>query len=161
MDEIEKLAALVDQDPLVLTAMAYDEIGKSMQVIVGEFQSISRRLLRLAEKNRQNSLFSAPRPVLLVETILDVVARVYGFTTDDLVRAGRARPIVRARHVAMYLCRQLTKESYLDLAVVFDRDHTSVMSGVDRISKLRTIDMELDNQLDLLVQHLTQVPESF
>jgi hypothetical protein len=56
--------------------------------------------------------------------------------TEQLMRAGRERAVVYQRHLGMYVARELTKQSYPRIGVIFNRDHTSVLHGVRRIRDL-------------------------
>jgi chromosomal replication initiator protein len=70
-------------------------------------------------------------------TIVDIqraVAAHYYLSTDDLEGRRRRRTIVLARHVAMYLCRELTEASLSEIGEAFHRDHTTVLHAVRRIS---------------------------
>src|SRR5207244_11984992 len=53
-----------------------------------------------------------------------------------LVSKSRSRPLTTARHVAMYLLRELTGLSLIKIGDHFDRDHTTVLHGVKKIEGL-------------------------
>ena len=68
------------------------------------------------------------------DTILAVVAEESGVSLLDLVGNRRARSYVRARHVAMWFCREKLSMSYPEVARLFrGRDHTSVMSACRKV----------------------------
>ncbi len=68
-----------------------------------------------------------------IDTIIATVAVEFGVTELDMRSARRGAQIVRARHVAMYLARNLTLRSYPQIAHAFgNRDHTTAMYGVRR-----------------------------
>jgi chromosomal replication initiator protein len=65
--------------------------------------------------------------------ILDHVAILYGFERDRFVR-DRHRDCAKARHIAMFVARELTLESLPQIAVAFGKsDHTTVMYACNRI----------------------------
>jgi chromosomal replication initiation ATPase DnaA len=73
--------------------------------------------------------------------ITRAVAEHYGVPYEWLVatRAARGRRwrdpyIVEARHVAMVLIRQLCAASYQQIGRYFHMDHTTVLSGIRRVS---------------------------
>ena len=69
-----------------------------------------------------------------IDTIKRVTAAAWGVSLLDLVSQRRDGPTVRARHVAMYLSRQMTPYSLPQIARHFgDRDHTTIMHAVRRI----------------------------
>jgi chromosomal replication initiator protein len=73
--------------------------------------------------------------VLKPETILGVVSEFFGLSVEDVRGSKRLRPLVHARHVAMFLIRDLLNTySYPMIARIFDgRNHTTVISGVEKI----------------------------
>ena len=48
---------------------------------------------------------------------------------------SRNRQVTYARHLAMYLLKEDGEKTVADLARYFDRDHSSVISGIARIQK--------------------------
>lgn len=59
-------------------------------------------------------------------------ATAFGVTTDDLLGASRQEHLCNARAVAVMLARDLTKLSYPSLALLFRRDHTTMIHSVRR-----------------------------
>lgn len=67
----------------------------------------------------------------LVERIKEIVAADYGCTVDHLIGHRRARGLVHARHMAMYLSRTMTSLSLPSIGRHFgDRHHTTVMHAI-------------------------------
>lgn len=69
-----------------------------------------------------------------IEAIQDAVCAVLHLSRDDLLSPSRAPELTRARHLAMYLTRELTGYSLADIARGFRRDHSTVLHGIRRIS---------------------------
>ncbi|MDQ4069225.1 MAG: chromosomal replication initiator protein DnaA, partial [Actinomycetota bacterium] len=93
--------------------------------------------LELAEKVLGDLItVNAPRPVT-PKLILEATAEMFGLSVDDLRGKSRSRPLVTARQIAMYVLREVTDFSYPAIGREFgDRDHTTVMHAVTKISKL-------------------------
>jgi chromosomal replication initiator protein len=71
------------------------------------------------------------------QIILEATARHFGFTVEELRGTSRRRPLVIARQIGMYVCRDLTDYSYPAIGREFgDRDHTTVIHAVEKISAL-------------------------
>ncbi|MGH2784954.1 MAG: chromosomal replication initiator protein DnaA [Actinomycetota bacterium] len=71
-----------------------------------------------------------------VEAIIRETTSYYSVSRDELVGPSRSRPLVTARQIAMYLCRELTPLSLPKIGEAFGgRDHTTVMHAD---SKIRT-----------------------
>ncbi len=90
------------------------------------------------------------------ETILAAVSEFYGLSVEEIRGSKRLRPLVHARHVAMYLIRDLLDNySYPMIARIFDgRNHTTVISGVEKIKEQLTSNSELLAQINQLKRQL-------
>ena len=76
--------------------------------------------------------------------ILALVAISHGFSIKELEGPSRRQPLVMARQIGMYLCRHLTDLSLPKIGKLFGgRDHTTVIHGVTKITKLLLTDQEL------------------
>lgn len=63
-----------------------------------------------------------------IKAIINEVAGFYDLQTDDLKSSCRQAFIVRPRQIAMYLCREMTLNSFPQIGRQFgDRDHTTVL----------------------------------
>ncbi len=94
--------------------------------------------------------------VLKPETIIDTVSTFYGLSSEDVRGSKRLRPLVHARHVAMFLVRDLLDNySYPMIARIFDnRNHTTVISGVEKVTQQLTTNPELLAQVNELKRRL-------
>ncbi len=71
-----------------------------------------------------------------VEAIIKETTSYFSVTREELVGPSRSRPLVTARQVAMYLCRELTPLSLPKIGEAFGgRDHTTVMHAESKIKK--------------------------
>ena len=78
----------------------------------------------------------APRQIT-AKVVIEATADMFGLTIDELCGKSRSRPLVTARQVAMYVLREMTDFSYPAIGRAFgDRDHTTVMHAVSKISDL-------------------------
>jgi len=72
-----------------------------------------------------------------MDAVLDAVARGSGIDRKTLVGPGQRRPAVRARHLVMYLIRELCPGTSLQaIGCLLDRDHTTVLYGCRRAAVL-------------------------
>ena len=94
---------------------------------------------------------SEKKPVTL-EYIQEVVCEKYNLEIKDMSSKTRARQIAYPRQIAMYLCRQLTDLSLIMIAESFNRDHSTIMHGVDKITKDISEDMSFAEEINSLVQ---------
>ena len=79
---------------------------------------------------------AAHRPIAL-DDIHAEIAHYYQVSSGDVRSKRKTQALVRARHMGMYLARQLTNCSYADIANAWgNRHHTTVKSAYDRMDAL-------------------------
>ena len=92
---------------------------------------------------------------ITIEEIQRRVAAHYNIKPAELSSSRRAQAVVRPRHVAMYLAKQLTARSLPEIGRKFGkRDHTTVMYAIRRIEELRAGDAALDEDVEFLWRSL-------
>ena len=72
---------------------------------------------------------------VIVDKIFSAVFNKYGVGKEDLLSKKRNKDIAFARHVCIYLIREVTEMSYPGIGRMFDRDHTTILSSCDIVSK--------------------------
>ncbi len=93
--------------------------------------------LETAKNVLSDIVFNGNQRQITVDLIKEITAKQFNLTVEDLCSNSRNRPLVMARHICMYLCKELTDYSYPTIAKEFGgRDHTSVLYAVDKISSL-------------------------
>ena len=86
-----------------------------------------------------------------IEEIQRRVAEHWNIRLTDMSSARRARAVARPRQVAMYLAKQLTSRSLPEIGRKFgNRDHTTVMHAVSRITELMALDASFAEDVELL-----------
>jgi chromosomal replication initiator protein len=116
--------------------------GALTRVLAHAQMTFSPLSIELATEALQDVLLA--HETLTVEQIIEAVAQFYSFDEQDLESSRRTKDLARARQVAMYLCREETKASLLQIGgALGDRDHTTVMHGHDKIA----LQIEEDEQL--------------
>jgi chromosomal replication initiator protein len=111
-------------------------------ITVETTQHVLRDLLRTNERQ------------ITIHGIQQLVAETYAFRVSDLKSERRAQALVSARHIAMWLAKELTQCSYPLIGREFDRDHTTVMHAVRKIDRLQAGDMRLAAELEGLTKRL-------
>ncbi len=72
-----------------------------------------------------------------LDLIENHVSTYYNIAVADLVGKSRSRPLVQARQVAIYLCREMTDETLVNIGRHFGgRDHTTVLHSCRKIESL-------------------------
>ncbi len=80
-------------------------------------------------------LLPASQPRQITPTlILGETAEMFGWSVEDLTGPSRRRPLVGARHISMYVFRELTDYSYPRIAEVFGgRDHSTIINACEKV----------------------------
>lgn len=97
-------------------------------------QEIDLQLAQMVLKD----LLSDPEDIeVTASLIMGQTASYFGVTIEQLCGPDRTRPMVEARQIAMYLCRELTDLSLPKIGEAFGgRDHTTVMHANKKIQGL-------------------------
>ena len=67
-----------------------------------------------------------------IREVQRATAAAFGVPFGAMTERGNTRDLTRARHAAMYLARRLTDKSTTVIGRAFDRDHTTVLNGIER-----------------------------
>jgi chromosomal replication initiator protein len=97
-------------------------------------------------------IFSDPKQGnMSMDIIIRVVSEDFHLTPNDLKGKKKSSGIVRPRHIAIYLCRELTEYSLTEIGQAFgDRDHTTVLHSHRIIEETSHSDSNLYSVLERL-----------
>jgi len=86
-----------------------------------------------------------------------VVAYFPSLKISDLCSSSRTKSVVIPRQIAMYLCRQLTNMSLMDVGKSFGgRDHTTVIHACNKIDEAILTDPEFDRVIKQLMENINK-----
>jgi chromosomal replication initiator protein len=93
---------------------------------------------------------------LTLDTITKFVARDLNIKQSEITSKGRAKNIVYARRISIYLCRELTQNTMPQLAQYFGmKDHTAISHTIKKINSLIENDEDFKVKIDELTNKLT------
>ncbi len=124
---------------------------------VTAFASLNRSPVdvSLAELVLKDLIADQHGPMITAPLIMHQSAEYFNVSVNDLCGPSRTRPLVQARQVAMYLCRELTELSLPNIGKHFGgRDHTTVMHAKQKIAKNLAGDRTLYNQVAELTSRI-------
>jgi len=90
----------------------------------------------------------------LISVILRYISNTFRISQTDLLSAHRSPSITLPRQIAFYLSRVLTTYSYPQIGDYLNRDHTSIMSGVNRVAFRCWHERALRSDVDLFINTL-------
>ena len=92
--------------------------------------------------------------VLSAEIIGNFIARQFKLSVQDLQSRSRKKTIAFPRQVSMYLARKYTDEGLADIGKVFNRDHSTVLHSVRKITDAMSRNGSIRGQVELLAKKL-------
>ncbi len=146
-----------DEEVLIFMAKKY---SKDVRVLEGQlnrliyfsiFENASRITMNLAlEAFKDDSKYTIPSTgKLTAEKIKKTVAEYYNLSLTQLVSKTRVSNISMARHISMYLIRDLLNMSYIKIGEEFGgRDHSTVMTACDKVSRMMEKDAKYREALE-------------
>jgi chromosomal replication initiator protein len=125
------------------------ELEGALNKIIAYAQITGRpATLQLAMEAITDAAIGQRRARMSRSDIVDAVATHYQVTPVDLRGRARSKEIVGPRQVAMYLLREETSASLLEIGQELGgRDHTTVMHGIGKIEQQLQTDTALRAQL--------------
>jgi chromosomal replication initiator protein len=124
---------------------------------VSAFASLNRAPLSadLAAEVLGDVLSDNQPRAITAKVILEATSAMFGFSVEELQGKSRRRPLVTARQVGMYVCREMTDLSYPAIAREYGgRDHTTVIHAVEKIGALMKERRQIFDQVTELIQSI-------
>ena len=107
--------------------------------------------LELAEQALKDIVAPNENKQITADYIISMVAEHFNVSTADLCGNKRSSKIVMPRQVAMYLCREILAIPLKNVGQYLgNRDHTTVMHGVEKIEKELQTNEQLQSTIDSL-----------
>ncbi len=78
-----------------------------------------------------------------IDKIFTSVYNRFGVKKEEIVGQKRTKNIANARHIAIYLIRNITEMSLPNIGKIFNRDHSTIMSSIETVQKRLATDTEL------------------
>ena len=70
-----------------------------------------------------------------IDKIFSAVFNKYGISREDIVGTKRNKEIATARHISIYLVRQITEISLPNIGKIFNRDHATILASIRAVEK--------------------------
>jgi hypothetical protein len=115
----------------------------------GKIEPVSEVAISQHDQLGERSL-DTPVIAHTVISIQRAVARFYVCGLDVIMGTSRRPGDTRTRHVAMFLARKWTQQSFPELGEAFGRDHSTVQYGVRKITESLTDDDLLGREIAIL-----------
>jgi chromosomal replication initiator protein len=155
--EAKAAAAGADVPPRVLEFLAHKitsnvrELEGALNRLVAHTHLFNRPITLESTQEVLHDILRAQDRRITIAEIQKRVCEHYKIRISDMSSARRARAVARPRQVAMYLAKQLTQRSLPEIGRNFgNRDHTTVIHAIARVTELMQRDEALAEDVDLL-----------
>jgi chromosomal replication initiator protein len=155
--EAKAAKASVSVPPRVLEFLAHKitsnirELEGALNRLVAHSALFQRPITLETTQEVLHDILRAHDRRVTIEEIQRKVAEHYNIRLTDMSSARRARNVARPRQVAMFLAKQLTSRSLPEIGRKFgNRDHTTVMHAVSRVTGLMEGDSAFSEDVELL-----------
>jgi chromosomal replication initiator protein len=90
----------------------------------------------------------------MVEKILKQVSKKHGISVEDIKSKKKTDNIATARHISIYIIRKLTDLSLKEIGKVFGRDHSTIISSINKVElNIRTV-KNFESDLNMLIKEI-------
>ena len=150
---IKKLA--IDND-IQFEEEALKYIARNFSNNVRELEGAFTKVCAYAEITEQELTLKLAQEVLKCdekdeEVSFDKIARVtasyFDVDINDIKGTARGQKVSIARHISIYLCREITNQSFVNIAEFYNKKHTTIMFAHDKIKKEQSTNRDSANAL--------------
>lgn len=89
-------------------------------------------------------------PKITPDKVIQVVCNHYNIDRSDLKGRCRQKELVHARHVIFYLLRNHASMTLKSAGALFNRDHTTVIHGVQKLHDLMDTEPAVKAEVEVL-----------
>ena len=108
-----------------------------------------------AENTLKDLISPYSKKEITPELIIVVVAEHFHIKPEDIISHKRSADIAFPRHIAMYLCRQMTQTPLEAIGKALGgRDHSTILYGSEKIAKETATNETTKSTIDILIKKL-------
>lgn len=146
----------------VLTFLA-ENLRSNIRQIEGAIKKLGARVFLSGEKIDMDlargcisELLGGAEPTsVTVDKIFTSVFQKYGIKKEELVSTKRNKEVAYARHITIYIIREVTEMSLPNIAKIFNRDHSTIISSIETIERKLITDAMLDYEIKEIVKEVS------
>lgn len=155
---IKKLAKDNDLD-FEEKALLY--IAQNFSKNVRELEGAFTKVCAFAEITEQPLTLNLAKDVLKCnsnenEISFDKIARVtssyFDVNIDDIKGTARGQKVAMARHLSIFMCREITNQSFENIAEYYNKKHTTIMYAYEKVKK----DKESNREIATAIREIKQ-----
>lgn len=149
----DELGAYIDSEILTYIAENIDtnirDLEGALSTAIAYAKGDNRNTISMDDaKKGVNTRSLNKQKHVSIDDIQQIVADKYSVKLSDLKGKSRKKEIVKPRHIAMYLARDILDDSLVTISNAFSRDHTTVMHGIDKVKDEMLIDENFNDEIE-------------
>lgn len=162
---IKRKAELLD---LKLSNEICEYIANKLKSNIRQLEGTVKKLKAKSLLNNENPSLSSVQeviadvlnndvpPEVTVERIIDEVARTYGMSPEDITKQkSKKANVSTARHVAIYITRELTNLTVKEIGSMYGgRHYTTVLYSIQKIGELLEKDLKVRELVDDMIKNI-------
>jgi chromosomal replication initiator protein len=127
------------------------ELEGALNRVIAYATLVGRHITMDMTREVLQDLIRANNRQVTIDEIQRKVAEYYNIRLSEMLSERRARNIVRPRQIAMYLAKEMTRNSLPEIGRRFGgRDHTTVMHGIRKVEELMLDDHQIEEDVTRL-----------
>ena len=134
------------------------ELEGALSRMIGYAELMNKELtLEVAKEQLSDLITTSDNNIVTIEKIQKTVADYYNITVENLKSDSRKKTYAIPRHIAIYLCRELTEFSQDEIGAEFGgRDHATVINSVRKIEdNIKLGDFTTVDSIKILKKQIT------
>ena len=155
----EKAGITISDDVLLFLA---ENLRSNIRQMEGAVKKLSAKSLIMNQvitvdlaKSCINELLGGAEPIgTTVDKIFAAVYNKYNVTKEEIKGKNRVKNVAWARHVTIYLIRQITELSFPDIGDIVDKDHATVIYSKNLVEKKITSDPIVNIEINELIKEI-------
>ncbi|MBQ9237851.1 MAG: chromosomal replication initiator protein DnaA [Treponema sp.] len=128
------------------------DLEAALNKMIGYAEIVQKPLtIDIAQEQLRDIFTVVSTENISIEIIQKVIADFYNISVSDINKPKRAKKFVIPRHIAIYICREMTEYSYTEIGQEFGgRDHSTIMHSYEKINE----QLKTDSTLAMRIQQL-------
>ncbi len=161
----KKAEDLAIEVPLEVLEFLAENLRSNIRQIEGSIKKLAAKslvdgrkiTLSFAQDILADLVGDAEPLAVTLEKSFAAVSKKYGISKEEIIGKKRTKEIMQARHVAVYLIREITEISFPTIAKLFGKDYSTIHSSYEWVKKKIIQSPLFDSDINLLKKEILGV----
>lgn len=140
----------IDNEAVSTIALSVTNIAELKNILNRFFQDLghSNEGITIESATRVIDKIKQSENKISANFIINKVAEYYKITSEDILSTKKSKEVLYPRQIAMYLCGQMTNESFNSIGKIFGRNHSTIKNGINKIEMQQESDSEISKEIE-------------